>query len=416
MAPRRSDRALGRGPGGDAALARRPAGARPEHPVAAHHDRERVPRAGRGRHGVAQGPLGAGGPVGPGGVAGPLPGGRGGVRRRPRPAPAPVEPAATGGAAAGRGGLPRRGGHERRGRGVPAVALRALRRGRASGATGPLSGRAGHGVAHPAGDPPRPRRTSGAREPPADRRRPGGPGTALWPLGGRRLVCTLHGSLYTLFTLLLGGLSVAFLAPLDAVVLLPVFIVVGFSVRRAWSDESDFDWTSRLRPRGSRGGMLDLYMRYVGLPMLGALYGGLFGLAVAANGVGGDATGPAPGGVGGGGSRSAPRHPAVPDLVVRDPHRRPGLAGRAAVHPVPGLRGTARLTRCGWAASSTGRTRAGCCGWTGTPTASGTRSSSSTCGGRTGGPPSSPRAWPRRRPRCGRARRWRPGGRRGRGG
>lgn len=108
----------------------------------------------------------------------------------------------------------------------------------------------------------------------------------LWPLGGRRLVRTLHGSLYTLFALLLAGLSVAFLAPLDAVVLLPVFIVVGFSVRRAWSDESDFDWTSRLRPRGSRGGMLDLYMRYVGLPMLGALYGGLFGLVVAANGVG----------------------------------------------------------------------------------------------------------------------------------
>ncbi|UZI30705.1 NACHT domain-containing protein [Streptomyces sp. VB1] len=105
----------------------------------------------------------------------------------------------------------------------------------------------------------------------------------LWPLGGRRLVRRLHGSLNTLFALLLVGLAAAFLDPTEAALCFPLFVVAGFSAHLAWSDRADIDGLSRRRPAGRTGRLLDLYLRVVGMPMLGILFGGLFGFAVSAD-------------------------------------------------------------------------------------------------------------------------------------
>ncbi|MDX3593334.1 NACHT domain-containing protein [Streptomyces sp. ID03-2B] len=106
----------------------------------------------------------------------------------------------------------------------------------------------------------------------------------LWPLGGRRLVRTLHGSLYTLFALLVAGLAVVALRdPLEVALCFPVVVAAGFSAHLAWSDRADIDPASRIRMGGRAGGLLDLYMRTVGMPMLGVYSGGMFGFIVSAN-------------------------------------------------------------------------------------------------------------------------------------
>ncbi|MFB8138127.1 NACHT domain-containing protein [Streptomyces parvus] len=106
----------------------------------------------------------------------------------------------------------------------------------------------------------------------------------MWPLGGRRLVRTLHGSLYTLFALVVAGLAAAALRdPWDVAFCYPVVVAAGFSAFVAWSDRADIDPSSRFRTGGRAGGLLDLYVRTVGMPMVGVYFGGMFGFVVSAN-------------------------------------------------------------------------------------------------------------------------------------
>lgn len=107
----------------------------------------------------------------------------------------------------------------------------------------------------------------------------------LWPLGGRRLVRTVHGSLTTLFALCLTGLTVAAVVATDewseAAFCLPLLSVALTTAHHSWSNRYDIDSTARALRYGRSMGIPRRYVMTFTGTLLGVAFGGVFGFAVA---------------------------------------------------------------------------------------------------------------------------------------
>ncbi|MEV0305666.1 NACHT domain-containing protein [Streptomyces prasinus] len=104
----------------------------------------------------------------------------------------------------------------------------------------------------------------------------------LWPLGGRRLVRTLHGSIATLIALAVTGLLVFTVhAPGDVLLGFPLIVSSVIAAVLAWSDRPDIDPSSRVGRTGRTLGIPDRTIIAVSLASAGVVWGGLYGMVVA---------------------------------------------------------------------------------------------------------------------------------------